>query len=126
MQPPDDFEADKRRGMTPARKARIHAAWGGVCWFCRLPVPMDGPGVEYDHVTQLWMKGSDADEDIGPIHADPCHKLKTKADAGSRAKVKRLHKKATGEKPKFHRQIRSRGFNTNIRRKMNGTVEPRS
>ena len=89
-----EFTPDARRAMTPARKARIHQAAGGVCYFCRQPVEVEGPGVEYDHVTALWMAGSDADEAIAPIHTEPCHRLKTAADASKRAKVKRLHGKA--------------------------------
>lgn len=84
----EEVEIDARRAMTPARKRRIHAAWGGKCWFCRMPVPVEGPEVVYDHVEQLWLKGSDADEDIGPIHAVPCNKIKTAADATKRAKTK--------------------------------------
>ncbi len=54
---------------------------------------MEGPGVVYDHVNPLWLAGSDADEDIGPIHSDPCNKVKTKADAKRIAKTKRQAKK---------------------------------
>ena len=88
-QPPEEVELDERRAMTPARKRRIWTAWEGKCWFCRTPVPMEGPGVIYDHVGTLWITGSDADKDIGPIHAAPCNKIKTAADLARIAKVKR-------------------------------------
>ena len=68
---PDDFVSDPRRAMTPARKHRIWENWGRKCWFCRRPVAEDGPTVIYDHIPALWMKGSDDDKDIGPIHAQP-------------------------------------------------------
>jgi hypothetical protein len=58
-----------------------------------MPVDQSGPGVVYDHVNPLWLAGSDADEDIGPIHSDPCNKVKTKADAKRIAKTKRQAKK---------------------------------
>lgn len=107
----EEVEIDDRRAMTPARKRRIWEAWGGKCWFCRMPVPMEGPEVVYDHVTQLWMKGSDADEDIGPIHAEPCNKLKTAADATVRAKTKRQRLKDRGEFPPSPTPMRKgRGF----------------
>lgn len=106
----EDVEIDDRRAMTPARKRRIHEAWGGKCTFCRLPVEVDGPGVVYDHVTPLWLKGSDADEDIGPIHAEPCNKLKTAADLKRIAKTKRQRAKDRGEMPETRTKLRSRGF----------------
>lgn len=121
---PEPFEPDERRAMTPARKARIHAAWGGRCWFCRMPVPVEGPEVVYDHVTQLWMKGSDADEDIGPIHAAPCNKIKTAADAKARAKVKRIHKRQASE-TRSKRPIRNRGFDTTKTKGFDGVVRDR-
>jgi len=108
----EDVEIDDRGAMTPARKRRIHAAWSGKCWFCRMPVPVEGPEVVYDHVTQLWMKGSDADEDIGPIHADPCNKLKTAADATVRGKTKRQAAKLRldRKRPETRTPLRGRKF----------------
>lgn len=106
----EEVEIDARRAMTPARKARIHAAWGGKCWFCRLPVDQEGPGVIYDHVGTLWITGSDADKDIGPVHAEPCNKLKTAADLKRIAKTKRQKAKHEGTHPPSKAKIRSRGF----------------
>jgi hypothetical protein len=119
-----DFTPDKRRAMTPARKRRIWTAWEGKCWFCRMPVPESGPGVVYDHVTQLWMSGSDADERIGPIHAEPCNKIKTAADATKRAKVKRILKRAAGEgQTKF--PLKSRPFQRTLTKGFDGKVRRR-
>jgi 5-methylcytosine-specific restriction protein A len=106
----EEVEIDDRRAMTPARKRRIWEAWKGKCWFCRMPVPVEGPEVVYDHVTQLWLKGSDADEDIGPIHAEPCNKLKTAADATQRAKTKRQKAKHDGTWPESKAKIRGGKF----------------
>ncbi len=125
MSEPGDFQADPRRAMTPARKRRIWDSWKGVCYFCRQPVAVDGPSVIYDHVTQLWMKGSDANEAIAPIHADPCNKLKTAADATARAKVKRIWKKHDSDRPEPKRKLKTRGFDRSLRKKMDGTVERR-
>jgi hypothetical protein len=111
---------DERRAMTPARKAAIWKAWDGKCWFCRQPVPTDGPEVEYDHVTHLWLAGSDADEDIGPIHTRPCHKIKTAADAKSRAKVKRLWRKHYG--PKGDSTLQGQGFDKRLTKKFDGST----
>ena len=123
-------ETDKRRAMTPARKKRIHEAWGGKCWFCRMPVPESGPEVVYDHVQTLYLTGSDADEAIGPIHALTCNKIKTAADLTRIAKTKRQAKKfgvdhdPDAEKPPS--RLRSRGFDRALRKRFDGTVVPRT
>lgn len=88
----EEVERDDRRPMTRARKARIWRAWDERCWFCRMPVPMEGPEVIYDHVGTLWIKGSDEDDDIGPIHAATCNKVKTAADQTRIGKTKRMRK----------------------------------
>lgn len=110
-QEPEDVELEARRAMTPARKRRIWTAWHGRCWFCRQPVPMEGPEVIYDHVTPLWLKGSDADEEIGPLHAEPCNRLKTAADLKRIAKTKRQKAKHDGTFPPSPTPMRKgRGF----------------
>lgn len=101
---------DERRSMTRARKARIWKAWEGKCYFCRQPVDREGPGVIYDHITPIWLKGSDADSDIAPIHAEPCNKLKTAADLKRIAKTKRQRAKADGSFPPSKTKLRGRGF----------------
>lgn len=108
----EEVETDQRRAMTPARKRRIWEAWERKCWFCRMPVPMDGPEVIYDHVGTLWITGSDADKDIGPIHANPCNKAKTAADHKRIAKTKRQTKACLPREPEDREpgSIRSRGF----------------
>lgn len=76
-----------------------------------MPVPMEGAGVVYDHVTPLFLNGSDADEDIGPIHAETCNKLKTSADLTRIAKTKRQAKKlGQDSEPREPSRIPSRGF----------------
>lgn len=106
----EPVEIDARRAMTPARKRRIWKAWDEKCWFCRMPVPEAGPEVVYDHVIGLWLKGSDADGDIGPIHAEPCNKLKTAADLKRIAKTKRQKLKNDGDFPPSPSRLKSRGF----------------
>jgi 5-methylcytosine-specific restriction endonuclease McrA len=119
-----DFQPDKRRAMTRNRKRRIHAAWEGRCWYCGEPVELEGPTVVYDHVIALWIKGSDADEEIGPIHADPCNKIKTARDLKKIAKIKRLIKREAGEKKPP--RLMSRGFTHHLSRKFSGQVVPRA
>lgn len=69
---------------------------------------MEGEQVRYDHRVPLWIKGSDADHDIAPIHALTCDKGKTAKDLRDIAKIKRIIKKQTEEKPPS--RLKGRGF----------------
>jgi 5-methylcytosine-specific restriction protein A len=108
--PREPVEIDARRAMTPARKRRIWEARGRKCWFCSRPVDQEGPGVIYDHVGTLWITGSDADDGIAPIHAEPCNRIKTAADLTRIAKTKRQKAKHDGTFPKSKARIRGGGF----------------
>ena len=110
--------------MTPARKRRIHLACGGVCGLCKDPVPVDGPGVVYDHRITLWIGGSDDDKDIWPI-CKACDRKKTPRDQSTIAKVKRIQKKHGGQKAPAKRPIKSRGFDNSMCRGFDGRVRPR-
>lgn len=96
--------ADAVRGaMTPARMKRIWEREKGVCWFCTKPVPMRGQGiVTYDHRVPLEIIGHDGDENIYPIHRDPCDRIKTAADQAKIAKVRRQ----SGSKGQYARRKR--------------------
>ena len=107
--------------VIPARKRRIWLAHGGRCEECKTPVPALGAGVTYDHRTQLAFDGEEADENVRPL-CDECCPVKDAADATARGKVRRLQKKAVGAERKPSR-LRSAGFRTDIRRRMDGTVE---
>lgn len=100
---------DKRRAMTPVRRERIWGAARGRCGLCGLPVAAHGPTVRYDHIIPIWLKGSDADEDIWPLHTDGCDSVKTPADLRQIAKTKRQAAMLEPTQPP-KRPIRSRGF----------------
>ena len=116
--------ATPRGAMTPARKHRIWLAYDGRCGMCGAAVPETGPGVVYDHDLQLWMGGPEADANVAPLCADPCNQRKTMADAGVRATTKRQQKMAPGV-PRPPSRMRSRGFQTKLRRTFSGKVVPR-
>ncbi len=101
--------ATKRGAMTPARKRRIHAARDGLCAWCKKPVPILGEGVVYDHHIPLAIGGSDDDDNIRPLHAAPCDKIKTALDKKTIAKVLRLRARLEGQRRK-RQAIVSRGF----------------
>ena len=98
----------KRRSMTAARKRRIHEREEGKCWHCRLPVPMTGPDVRYDHVQPLWITGDDSDDAIKPAHTT-CDKPKTAIDQKTIAKLKRIIAREDGTR-RPRKAIPSRGF----------------
>lgn len=108
-----------KRVMHDGRKLRIWEREKGICWFCTKPVPMKGPEVTYDHRIPLEISHDDSDENIFPIHRDPCDKIKTAADQARIAKTRRMG----GEKGQWARRkakgttLRSAGFKSGIKRK---------
>lgn len=115
--------ATPRRKMTVVRKKRIYAQREGLCAWCGKPVECFGPGVIYDHYTPLALGGSDEDDNIRPLHARPCDKIKTAFDAKRIAKLRRQQNMAKPRKPS---RLRSRGFPSDWTRRFNGTVVARS
>ena len=114
-------EATPRKAMTKARRLRLYLACNGRC-ICGAKVPMEGTVI--DHAIPLWMGGADEDENLRFLCRD-CDRIKTAGDKGKIAKVKRIISRRDGtrrERP----PIKSAGFNTRLRKKMNGTVEVRS
>lgn len=121
----EEVERDPRRAMTDARKRSIWEARGGRCGVCGEPVEQFGRGVVYDHIIPLWIKGSDANKDIWPIHKDPCDNAKTPQDLKRIAKTKRQRAKHLGERAPSKRPIKSRGFSTAYSKGFDGKVRPR-
>lgn len=119
-----------RRAMTLSRKKAIHARCEGLCGCgCGKTVPLTGPGVVYDHRIALDLGGPDEDWNVVPLIADPCNKAKTKLDAKLIAKSRRLRKRTDGTRkprpPIPTRKLTGGGFDTRLRKKMDGTVEVR-
>jgi 5-methylcytosine-specific restriction endonuclease McrA len=117
------IEGTPRKAMTPARKRRIHAQHKGLCTYCGQETEVSGPTVIYDHEIPLELGGADDDSNIGPIHASPCNKIKTAADARQIAKMRR---QAKMDEPRAPSQIQSRPFPRDLRKKMNGSVVRRA
>lgn len=88
----------KRKAMTQPRAARIFVARDGMCAICDLPI-YDGEPWEVEHPDQLSMGGSDDDSKLTVVHVR-CHKTKTRADAGDRAKRNRIITASYAAKPK--------------------------
>ena len=120
----------KRKAMTAKRRRAVAERWkwrtptGAVLALEHGKVVLLATGKvpEIDHTHALSMGGTEAIENLRPMTVDE-HKVKTRADAKVRAKVRRL----TGaNKPKTKRKIQSRGFDKTLRKRMDGTVERRT
>lgn len=114
-------EATPRKAMTKARRLRLYLACNGRC-VCGVKVPMAGTVI--DHEIPLWMGGADEDANLRFLCRD-CDRIKTAGDKGKIAKVKRILARENGTR-RERQPIKSAGFNTRLRKKMNGTVEVRS
>ena len=111
----------KRRGFSKKTRAAVAAAYDGLCGACEEPLK---PGFHIDHIIEHDLLGGDDLSNLVPLHAE-CHRPKTSARAPVLAHVHRLAK-ATFEPPKERpRKLQGRGFNSNFKRKMDGSVVPR-
>jgi len=86
-----------RRRMTVARKVRIFDAAKGICHLCQRPIAV-GEAWEAEHIIALTCGGTDDDTNLAPAHID-CHKVKTKADKGTGAKLTRQRAAQIGATP---------------------------
>ena len=83
--------------------------------------------IHFDHEIALACGGADDATNLRAVHAD-CHAVKTVQDIKRAAKAKRMAGE-TGQYARLKRRgptLKSRGFQTTLRRKMNGTIEVRS
>lgn len=79
----------KRRAMTKKRAAAIFLREQGRCYLCGLKLRAGVDAYQIEHPVALVLGGSDDDADLRVV-CIPCHKPKTKADAGARAKRDRI------------------------------------
>jgi len=108
---PEPVIPENRRAMTPARKARIWKSRKGICWMCNFPVPETGPEVRYDHKLAIDLGGSDDDENLWPLHREPCDRIKTASDRQKIDKRRRQSKlRLDVPREVSATPIRSRGF----------------
>lgn len=110
----------KRRAMTKARRLAVFTAFNGYCAVCGSETPLEEG--EADHELSLFLGGAD-DVDNLVWKCQPCHSAKThKHDAKAHAKVRRLIKKADPENRKSRRPIKSRGFQKDLVKGLDGIV----
>lgn len=89
-------------------RARIFLRDDGVCHISKRKI-RPGEAWEAEHLIPLWKGGEHRESNLAPALVD-AHREKTAAEAGDRAKAKRLHAKHHGYWPESKSKIRSRGF----------------
>ena len=91
-----------RRRMSPERRARILAEYGGMCGICGRTIADDE--CEIDHAIPLGLGGTDDDSNLQPVHL-ACHRTKTyggrltRGDVREIAKAKRIARRRQGARP---------------------------
>lgn len=85
-----------RRSLSPLQRLKVFEAAGGVCHLCELRIQVGQPW-DVEHVRPLALLGDDDAANMRPAHKD-CHATKTKADAASWSKAKRMKAKHLGIK----------------------------
>ncbi|ASY62473.1 Restriction endonuclease [Sinorhizobium sojae CCBAU 05684] len=76
-----------------------------------------GDKIEYDHVTPLWLGGTNTEGNLQAVLHEP-HKRKTATEAKVRAKCNRTRKKHLG----LDNKAKASGFSKRFKRRMNGDV----
>lgn len=119
----------KRKYLTPKQKVYKLNEQGNVCAECGGDFWILDPAV-FDHHQALIDGGHNTWDNWRAIHREICHKPKTKIEQQNIAKTRRIHKKAAGRKKKWQKkienkktnwpkqQIRGRGFDKTIKRKI--------
>lgn len=93
--------------------------WGPSfpCAICGEPL-LPGQAIQFDHIHADVFDGPHEYQNLRPVHYDPCHKSKTKADIQANAKVKRILADKPSKRPMQNsgRTIPSRPFSKPKRR----------
>lgn len=96
------------------------------CALCKEPISLaDVAEAERDHFLPVALGGTDDLANQGYVHG-PCHKAKSRTDLQQTRKAdrqKRKHKTGRSSGKKQFKVIKSRGFDTRYRKKLNGDVE---
>jgi 5-methylcytosine-specific restriction protein A len=87
-----------RRSLTKLQRVRVFDAAGGICHLCQTKIHV-GERWEVEHVKPLSMNGADDEGNMAPAHVS-CHRVKTSAEAGPRAKADRARARHLGIRPK--------------------------
>lgn len=109
----------KRKRISKTKRARILDAAGDRCCLCRFAIDGGSPWI-VEHVMPLWLGGEDDETNMVPAHVT-CAAMKTKREAGARAKIERI---INGGRKRRGRPMPGT-IASGMRRRMDGTVERR-
>lgn len=112
----------RRRYLTAKRKAWIWHRQDGRCAECKWGAEFKA--MQWDHVLPICLGGDNRAENWQGL-CGRCHLRKTKREAGMRAKADRQRKYHEGTKERRGRKMQGRGFDTRLRRRVDGRVEVR-
>ena len=113
----------RRRYLTPRAKVDLWTEQGGRCAECRTATAFSR--MQWDHVLALCLTGTNDAHNWQGLCA-PCHTAKTRGEAGKRAKADRCKAYHEGKKKRRGRAMQSRGWDTRLRRRVDGRVEVRT
>lgn len=82
-----------RRSLSPMRRLKVFEDAGGLCHICGQKI--FGKEWDAEHVIPLALGGADDDSNLRPAHK-ACHGIKTRTDAASWSKAKRVKAKHLG------------------------------
>lgn len=113
-----------RRRISPSERVAIFERAHGRCHLCGEKIGL-AERWDVEHVVALELGGDEAKGSLNlqPAHV-ACHKPKTAEDVGRIAKAKRVAARHIGAK--VSRQPLPGGRASKWKRKINGTVEPRT
>lgn len=112
-----------RRYLTPRAKIVLWQQQDECCAECRERMAMSK--LQWDHILSLGLCGSNEGANFQGLCV-PCHARKSRLEAGMRAKADRQRQFHEGKKKRRGRAMQSRGFDKQLRRRMDGTVEVRN
>jgi len=103
-----------RRSLSPLQRLKVFEAAKGVCHLCQQRIQV-GQKWDVEHVRPLALGGADDETNMRPAHK-VCHAEKTKADAASWSKAKRMKAKHIGIKKRRGWPLPPKGYNPWTRR----------
>lgn len=109
---------DDNTPIPPRVKARVFLAHQGICHISKRKI-MPADKWDCDHVWAIINGGPNRESNLAPALRDK-HRVKTRADLAIKKKTASQRAGHLGLKPK------GRGWNTSLRKKMDGTVVPRN
>lgn len=112
-----------RRTLSTKMRLQIFTDASGCCHLCGVKIGV-GERWEVEHVIALSLGGEDRPENMRPAHV-ACHKVKSAKDAADTARAVRRQAIHLGAKRQSSRPLPG-GRNSPFRKKINGTVEPRT